>query len=160
VELPGGSHQFSFCLAELGIKMIQNCTYFFWWLFLAEPVVMNCWEMTFPHRNYVGPKKLMWLKAFTVCFHVRLYMGTHINVYKSYISHQDIVCNDIYQCLYQYVYISIVWYYLHSNISQAMRKWLRQQLLDADEESRTWRLRAIQAMDIFFVPKIWMETHG
>lgn len=27
---------------------------------------------------------------------------------------------------------------------QAMRKWLRQQLLDADEESRTWRLRAIQ----------------
>ena len=22
---------------------------------------------TFPHRNYVGPKKLMWLKAFTVC---------------------------------------------------------------------------------------------
>lgn len=28
---------------------------------------------------------------------------------------------------------------------EAMRKWLRQQLLDADEESRTWRLRAIQA---------------
>lgn len=30
---------------------------------------------------------------------------------------------------------------------QAVRKWLRQQLLDADEESRTWRLRAIQAPD-------------
>lgn len=38
---------------------------------------------------------------------------------------------------------------------QAMRKWLRQQLLDADEESRTWRLRAIQVCDkmpVFF----WM----
>lgn len=36
---------------------------------------------------------------------------------------------------------------------QAMRKWLRQQLLDADEESRTWRLRAIQVCDkmpVFF----------
>ncbi|CAK9005462.1 unnamed protein product [Durusdinium trenchii] len=28
---------------------------------------------------------------------------------------------------------------------EALRKWLRQELLDADEESRTWRLRAIQA---------------
>ena len=48
---------------------------------------------------------------------------------------------------------------------QAMRKWLRQQLLDADEESRTWRLRAIQVwlhrkfsdkMPVFFVECCWI----
>ena len=66
---------------RIGYKNDSKWYFLFLWLFLAEPVVMNCWEMTFPHRNYVGPKKLMWLKAFTVCFHVRLYMGTHINVY-------------------------------------------------------------------------------
>jgi hypothetical protein len=40
VELPGEVASIALCLAELGIKMIQNVTSLclFLWLFLAEPV--------------------------------------------------------------------------------------------------------------------------
>ena len=60
----------------------------------------------------------------------------------------------IFFCIIKWIQISS-YLILKMPTHQAMRKWLRQQLLDADEESRTWRLRAIQVCDkmpVFF----WM----
>ena len=46
-----------------------------------------------------------------------------------------------------------------SATQEALRKWLRQELLDADEESRTWRLRAIQA-DGGLAKRPWSEKQN